>query len=137
MNHRHRHLPRHSKTVMELAHRVTQGAKQLARIIRGRAQTPHQGLERLAFDIFHDHAKLVAHATAVDNPGQVLKTSSSPLCRKQALVCPANLSRRVDALAHKGTERAAARPLKVDEFSCLYVRTLKHTICTIAVVAVE
>ena len=74
MNHRHRTLSSHRKAGMELSGCIAKGAKQLAGIIECRTQTPHQGLERLAFDIFHDHAKLVAHAATIDNPRQVLIT---------------------------------------------------------------
>ena len=66
MDHRSGHLPRRRKAGMELRNCITKGAKQLTSIIGRRTQTPHQGPERFAFDVFHDHAKLVAHAAAID-----------------------------------------------------------------------
>ena len=67
----------------------------------------------------------------------MFKTASGPLSRKQALVGPANLRRSIDALADKGTERPAARALKIDEFGRLDIRALEHALHTIAVIAVE
>lgn len=137
MNHRHRTLSSHRKAGMELIGCIAKGAKQLAGIIECRTQTPHQGLERLAFDIFHDHVELVAHTAAIDDSGQVLKTTTGALGRKQALICSANLHRGIDALADKGAERPATRALKIDEFGRLNIRTPEYTVYAIAVIALE
>lgn len=77
MDHRRRRLPRHCKTGMELAHGVAKGRIQFTCIIGGGSQTVHQHPERLTFDIFHNHVKLVAHTTAIDDSGQVLKTPAA------------------------------------------------------------
>ena len=124
MDNRSRRFPHLAKSSMELCHRITQGRKQPARIIGRRTQAPHQGLERLAFNVFHHHVKFVARTAAIDNPGQVLKTPSGTLGRKQALICPANLGRSIDAFADKGAERPSTRTLKAHEFGCLNVRAL-------------
>ena len=137
MNHRHRTLSGRRKAGMELSGCIAKGAKQIARIIGCRAQTSHQGLKRFAFDIFHDHAKLVAHAAAIDNPGQVLIASSGALGRKQTLIYPANLGRCVDTLTNKGAERPSARALKVHELGRLDIRALEHPVYAIAIIALE
>ena len=137
MDYRYRRLPRRCKAGVQLTHRFTQDGIQSAGIIGRRPQAPHQRFERLAFDIFHHHVKLVAHTAAIDDSGQVLKTTTGALGRKQALVGPADLCRDIDALAHEGTERSAARTLKIDEFSRLDIRALEHTLHTIAVIAIE
>lgn len=67
----------------------------------------------------------------------MLKTTTGALGRKQAFICSANLRRSIDALADKGTERPAARALKIDEFGRLDIRELEHALHTIAVIAVE
>lgn len=137
MDYRYPRLPRSCKTSMQLAHRFTQNGIQPAGIIECRTQTPHQRPECLAFDILHDHAKLVAHAATIDDSGQVLKTTTGALGRKQALICSANLRRGIDALADKGPERPATRALKIDEFGRLDIRELEHALHTIVVIAVE
>ena len=137
MNHRRSHLPRRRKAGVELRNCITKGAKQLTSIIGRRTQTLHQGPERFAFDVFHDHAKLVAHAVAIDNPRQVLVTSPGTLGRKQAFIRPTNLGRRVDALANKGTKRSSAGALKVHELGRLDVGVLEHTVYAIAVITLK
>ena len=122
---------------MELRNCITKGAKQLTSIIGRRTQTPHQGPERFAFDVFHDHAELIARAAAIDNPRQVLVTSPGTLGRKQAFIRPANLGRRVDALANKGAKRSSAGALKVHELGRLDVGVLEHTVYAIAVITLE
>ena len=137
MNHWHRMFSGCRKTGVELSGCIAKSAKQLASITGCRTQTPHQSLECLAFDIFHDHAKLVAHAAAIDNPGQVLIASSGALGRKQTLIYPANLDRRVDTLANKRPKRPATGALKVHELSRLNIRTLEYTVYAIAIIALE
>ena len=137
MDHRRRRLPRHCKTGVELAHGVAKGRIQFTCIIGGGSQTVHQHPERLSFDIFHNHVKLVAHTTAIDDSGQVLKTPARPLGGKQTLVCPADLSRSIDAFTDKGAERTTAGSFKVHELSCFNGRALKYTLHAIAVVAIE
>ena len=137
VDYRYSRLPRSRKTGMQLAHRFTQDGIQPAGIIGRRPQASHQRLERLAFDILHHHVKLVAHTVAIDDSGQVLKTTTGALGRKQALICSANLRRSIDALADKGTERSATRALKIDELGRLDIRALEHALHTIAVIAVE
>ena len=122
---------------MQLAHRFTQNGIQPAGIIGRRPQAPHQRPECLAFDILHHHVKLVAHTAAIDDSGQVLKTTTGALGRKQALICSANLRRSIDALADKGAERPATRALKVHGLGRLDIRKLEHALHTIAVIAVE
>ena len=56
--------------------------------------------------------------------GLLKKALSGTLGRKQALICPANLGRSIDALADKGAERPSTRALKAHEFGCLNVRAL-------------
>ena len=67
---------------------------------------------------------------------QTVAANLGSMGRKQALICSANLRRSIDALADKGTERPAARALKIDEFGRLYIRELEHALHTIAVIAV-
>ena len=122
---------------MELVHRVAKGAEELTRIIGRRAQAPHQGLERLAFNILHHHIELVARATTVNDPGQMFKTPSRPLGGEQALVRPADLGRGIDAFADEGAKRPAARTLKIHNLGCFDRRAFKHAINAIAVIAVE
>lgn len=86
---------------------------------------------------FHDHAKLVAHAVAIDNPRQVLVTSPGTLGRKQTFIRPANLGRRVNTLANKGAKRTTAGALKVHELGRLDVGVLEHTVYAIAVITLK
>ena len=137
VDYRYPRLPRGCKTSMQLAHRFTQNGIQPAGIIGRRPQAPHQRPECLAFDILHHHVELVAHTAAIDDSGQVLKTTTGALGRKQALIHPANLGRCVDTFANKGAERPATRALKIDEFGRLDIRKLEHALHTIAVIAVE
>ena len=59
------------------------------------------------------------------------------LGRKQAFIRPANLGRRVDALANKGTKRSSAGALKVHELGRLDVGVLEHTVYAIAVITLK
>ena len=67
----------------------------------------------------------------------MLKTPARPLSGKQTLVCPADLSRGIDAFTDKGAERTTTGSFKVHELGCFNGRALKHTLHAIAVVAIE
>ena len=91
MNHRYRRLPRHLKSGVKFFCRIAEGGKQLARVIGRGAQPAYECLERLAFDILHDHIQLIAHTAAINDSWQVLKSVTRPLGRKQALVGPTDV----------------------------------------------
>ena len=137
MDHWRSHLSRRRKAGMELAHGVAKDRIQFTRIIGSGSQTVHQRPECLPFDVFHNHVELVAHTTTIDDSGQVLKTPARPLSGKQTLVCPADLSRRIDTFADKGAERTTAGSFKVHELGCFNGRALKYTLHAIAIVAIE
>ena len=80
---------------------------------------------------------ILSSAGAKSDSGQVLKTPACPLSGKQTLVCPADLSRSIDAFTDKGAERTTAGSFKVHELGCFNGRALKYTLHAIAVVAIE
>lgn len=95
------------------------------RDVLSRADAPHEPIERLALDIFHHDAQVLARAHAFDQPGDVTQVDACALGAPQALVRRAHPRRAVDALAHVRAELPARRALEVHDIGRLEGRGLE------------